>query len=123
MAPTVAQEEECGLWYDHALKELPGEDYRERITQEISRSKIAILLVSQEFLNSDFIREFEIPLIKSMLDRNQLKVVPILVGNTVWEAEDELRWITDRQMLPSEAIPLVEFIGIPTFGKRCRLRF
>ena len=85
----------------------------ERITQEISRSKIAILLVSQEFLNSDFIREFEIPLIKSMLDRNQLKVVPLLVGNTVWEAEDELRWITDRQMLPSEAIPLVEFIGDP----------
>jgi hypothetical protein len=101
------------LWYDHALKELPGEDYRERITQEISRSQLAILLVSQEFLNSDFIRDFEIPLIRSMLDRNQLKVVPILVGNTVWEAEDELRWITDRQMLPSEAIPLVEFIGDP----------
>jgi hypothetical protein len=101
------------LWYDHALKELPGEDYRERIAEEISRSQIAILLVSQEFLNSDFIRDFEIPLIRSMLDRNKLKLVPILVGSTVWETEDELRWITDRQMLPSEAIPLIEYLGDP----------
>ncbi len=101
------------LWYDHALKKLPGEDYRQRIAEEISRSQMAILLISQEFLNSDFIRDFEIPLIRTMLDRNELKVVPILVGTTVWEVEDELRWIADRQMLPGAAIPLVDYIGDP----------
>ncbi len=101
------------LWHDHALKDLPGEDYKRRIDEEISRSQMAILLISQEFLNSDFIREFEIPAIKARLDIGELKIVPILVGHTVWDLEVELRWIADRQMLPGTAAPLVDYIGDP----------
>jgi hypothetical protein len=49
------------IWFDHALRQLPGEDYKKKIKSEIDSAHIAILLISQDFANSDFISDYELP--------------------------------------------------------------
>lgn len=51
------------LWFDRRLE--LGEAWETRIFDEIQRSKIVLLLISPEFLASEFIREKELPLIES----------------------------------------------------------
>ena len=49
------------LWYDADLRRLPGEDYRRKIRSEIDAADAVLLLLSQDYVNSDFIREHELP--------------------------------------------------------------
>jgi formylglycine-generating enzyme required for sulfatase activity len=56
----------------------------------------AVLLISQDFVNSNFIRQYELPWIRQGLDRNELGLIRILVGPVL---EDELDWLADRQII------------------------
>jgi hypothetical protein len=100
-----------GIWYDHALKQMPGEEYKERIKSEIDRAQFVILLISQNFLNSDFIREFELPLIKERMELGKLSIIPIMVGPADLDTEGELNWLNERQMLPSKPDTLINYIA------------
>lgn len=99
------------FWYDHALKNLPGVEYRDYIEQAIDRADAALLMISQEFLNSDFIREVELPRIANRLHSSELVIIPILTGHAVFEGDPDMRWLTDRQFLPSQLKPLVGYVG------------
>lgn len=103
--------ENAEFWYDPALQKLPGEDFKKRILAEIDRSDIACLLVSQDFLISEFIRTVELPRIKERLERNEIGIVPILVGPVLWEGSEEVKWIAERQMLPGRPTPLVDYVA------------
>ena len=109
LIPWLAQQlkkNEVEIWYDHALKHLPGAEYRKLIKSEIDRAHLAILLISQDFVSSDFIREFELPWIRQRVERGELSLIPILVGPTL---DEDLDWLADRQMLPGKPAPLVEY--------------
>ncbi len=73
------------IWYDHALKQLPGAEYRKLIKSEIDRAHLAILLISQDFVSSDFIQKFELPWIRQRVEGGELSLIPILVGPTLDE--------------------------------------
>ncbi|MHC4236602.1 MAG: toll/interleukin-1 receptor domain-containing protein [Planctomycetota bacterium] len=83
------------FWYDHAL--IAGDRFQQEIESQIDRADLAILLVSQHFFNSDFIREVELPLIEARADAGELTVIPVLVGHCDWKV---LRLVGDRHMLP-----------------------
>ena len=51
------------FWYDQGL--IPGDQFQDRIKEEIDRAQVAILIVSQPFLNSDFITKVELPQIRT----------------------------------------------------------
>jgi hypothetical protein len=91
------------------LKKLPGEEYKTRIKSEIDSAHIAILLLSQDFANSDFISEYELPWIKERVDARELIVVPILVAPTLFSSEPHLKWVCERQMLPGKPTPLIDY--------------
>ncbi len=99
------------FWYDPELRTLPGEDFKRRIRLEITKARFACLLISQDFVNSDFIRHLELPWIRERLERDELSIIPILVAPTLWEQEDELSWLTERQMLPGTPTPLIDYAG------------
>ncbi len=94
------------IWYDPALRKRPGDDFKKQIKSEIDRAQMAILLISQDFLNSDFIREFELPWIRERVDRGELSLIPILVGPAL---DRDLDWLADRQMLPGKPTPLIKY--------------
>ena len=98
------------IWYDPKLRERSGEDYRRVIKKQIDRSQVALLLISQAFLNSDFIRRFEVPWIMERVQKDEMILILVLVDHTNWELAGELRWIEDKQMLPGST-PLIEYTG------------
>jgi len=103
--------EDCNIkfWYDHALSESPGRVWEDSIKQNIEKAHFAILLISQNFVSSSFIKAKELPLIKGKMDRNELSIIPILIGNVDWEAVTEnFQWLINTQILPSTDTPLIK---------------
>ncbi len=66
------------LWSDRMLK--PGEDWRQSITQNLTRAKVAVLLVSRYFLDSKFIQENELPPLLDAAKHHGLRVFWIPVS-------------------------------------------
>jgi hypothetical protein len=93
------------IWYDHAL--IPGDKFQQEIESRIDQADLAILLVSQHFLNSKFIREVELPRIEARANVGDLVVIPVLVGPCNWK---KLTLVGDRQMLPGGPKPLIKFV-------------
>ena len=79
------------------MRQLPGIEYEKLIKSEIDRADFAVLLISQDFIGSDFIRDKELPWIRQRVERNEMDLITILVGHVL--AED-LGWLAERQMLP-----------------------
>jgi hypothetical protein len=95
--------------FDPELKNLPGVKYLERIREWIDQAHCVILLISQEFLHSEFILKHELPRIRERHNNKEISIIPILVGNVDWE-EKGLQWISDLQMLPGKPDPLINYI-------------
>lgn len=97
------------FWFDHALKKMPGIKYKDEIKAKIDNAHFAILLISQEFVNSDFIRQFELPWIKKRVEKKELSIIPILVKPVVWRQFNQIQWINERQILPGKPTPLINY--------------
>ena len=100
------RKDQVTLWWDSA-NILPGDEFRGLIETEIDRSAIALLLVSQEFLNSEFIEAVELPRIRARADRGVMMVIPLLLEPCAWE---EIEFLSSRQMLPGKPTPLVNYV-------------
>jgi hypothetical protein len=65
------------FWYDTELK--PGDVFKRQIEAEIDQAQIALLIVSQSFLNSEFIEQVEMPRIAERARQGETIVIPVLV--------------------------------------------
>jgi hypothetical protein len=91
------------FWFDKDLK--PGDEFRRYIEAEIDQSQIALLIVSQAFLNSDFIEQHEMSRIADRAKLGQMIIVPLLVEPCDWS---EYPVLADRQMVPG-SMPLIDY--------------
>jgi len=89
------------VWSDRWIT--AGAAWREEILRAIDASQLAVLLVSADFLSSDFILQVELPRILERHRAGELKIVPILVQDCAWQ---EIPWLAELQMRPSDAVPL-----------------
>ena len=83
------------FWHDERLT--AGEAWDDRIRAEIDKSDIALVLVSQSFLNSGYCRNVEI---SSFLERRAadgLVIFPIIVSHCDWASEP---WLASTQFEP-----------------------
>lgn len=67
-----------------------GEQWRERIETMIDSASAAILLVSADFLASDFIADHELPQLLSAARQTGLVILPVFVGAALLEAVPEI---------------------------------
>ncbi|EGV33848.1 TIR protein [Thiorhodococcus drewsii AZ1] len=74
-------------WDDTKIK--PGMKWKEQIIQALNASKIAILLVSADFLASDFIVDNELPPLLASAKRHGTTIVPVILKPCSF-AESEL---------------------------------
>lgn len=65
------------IWDDSAIK--PGDIWRNEIKKALHEAKLAILLVSQDFLNSDFISNNELPQLLDAAEQDGVKILWIAV--------------------------------------------
>ena len=89
------------LWYDRCTD--PGDDWFPAIEQAIADSNIALLMISADFLDSDFIRREEVPRLLERRQEEGLRVLPIIVGPCSWR---EVGWLSRMNVMPRDAHPI-----------------
>ena len=67
-----------------------GEQWRKRIDEELEKTDIAILMISVNFLNSDFIFEHELKVLLEKHNNDGVRILPVLLGTCDWEYEKEI---------------------------------
>jgi hypothetical protein len=80
---------EIDVWSDKRLK--PGDDWTREIEAALARSEVAVLLVSADFLASDFIVAVELPSLLQLAERQSCKVIPIIVGSCLFSSIQDLQ--------------------------------
>ena len=88
-----------------------GEKWDEEIHNHIVQSHIAILLISESFVSSDYIVNKELVWIKEQVEKNDMKIVPLLIGNITEKSKRIIDWIYQRQIHPSETQPLCNYLN------------
>ena len=96
---TVLQKhEKIEVWDDHQV--LPGEEWDEEIKQELAAADIILLLVSVDFLSTDYIWREEITKAMERHEQGEARVIPIILRPCDWSD-----------------MPFRKLNGLPTKGK------
>jgi hypothetical protein len=93
-------QELCETWSDVQIQ--AGQDWEKLLIEKINLAKIAVLLISPDFLASEFINVKEIPL---FIERKNdgLQIIPIMIRPCSWK---HVEWLADLQIRPDPNNPL-----------------
>ncbi len=91
------------LWQDRCID--AGSDWRHAIDQAMADCTLALLLVSDAFLNSEFIDSRELQVLLERRQREGLRVVPLILRPCAWTLSD----LESLQALPRDGKPIVTF--------------
>jgi hypothetical protein len=97
----LVQKEVLRIW--HNQKILAGEIREKVIDSRLNDADIIILLISIDFLSSNYCYSKEMRLAQERHEKGQVRVIFILVRACDWEAED---FIKKLQILPKKTIPV-----------------
>lgn len=106
MGPLLRKNQNLDLWDDTKIK--TGEKWREEIEKALAEAKVAILLITPDFLNTSFILDKELPFLLKKAERQGLTIfwIPIK-SSSVAETE-----INEYQSAHNPTIPLAEVPAI-----------
>lgn len=76
------------IWDD--TKILIGQKWKEEIEKALDKSKVAILLISTDFLASDFIQNDELPTLLRKAEINGCEILPLIVGHSRFTKDKKL---------------------------------
>jgi hypothetical protein len=88
------------IWHDGRIG--AGDDWASNIDEHLNSSDIIVLLVSPDFLSSDFCYEKEMGRALERMKNNEALVVPIIVRECSWEETP----IAEIQALPEKGKPV-----------------
>src|SRR5947209_949180 len=91
------------VWEDRQIA--AGSDWLPEITGAIDRAAVAVVLVSADFLVSEFILGEEIPRLLERRGKDGLRIVPLVVRPCAWQGVD---WISALQGRPKDGAALSE---------------
>ena len=75
-------------WHDSKIE--LGKDWEKAIDEAIDNARVALLLISPDFLQSKFILNHEVPRMEKRRQAGELEIIPILVRPCPWEMFDWL---------------------------------
>jgi hypothetical protein len=87
-------------WYDNMIR--PGTEWAKEIDKQLEKADIVVLLVSSDFLDSDYCYSVEMEQALQRHKAGTVRVLPIIVRPALWE----LSPLATLQVLPSGAKPI-----------------
>src|ERR1044072_10010488 len=66
-------------WHDGLL--VPGEQWNDKIVAHLNSSRVILLLISPDFLTSDYVNKVELKTAADRHKRGQACIIPVLVRN------------------------------------------
>ena len=88
-------------WHDRQI--VPGRDWHHSIAESLETADIIVFLVSKAFLDSEFVRDHEIPMAMAQLEKGRARVVPILLEPPDgWEKQA----FAKLEVLPTKGLPI-----------------
>ena len=89
------------IWDDRQIK--AGDSWYPAISEAIESARVAILLISADFLKSDFVRSEEIPRLLKRRSEDGLRIVPLVVRPCPWQT---VPWLSSLQGGTKDNSPL-----------------
>jgi tetratricopeptide (TPR) repeat protein len=90
------------IWHDRQIT--GGREWAGAIDQALKSADIVVLLISADFLNSDYCNDVELGEAIRMHDAGQARVVPVILRSCDWEKSKFARF----NALPPDGLPVVE---------------
>lgn len=84
LKPLMKGSDRLEFWADNQIQ--PGADWFKEISDALATSRVAVLLVSAEFLASDFIRDHELPVILGAVDRGEVVLIWIYLSPALYDS-------------------------------------
>ena len=91
------------IWHDRCID--AGKKWDDEIRRNMTCASVAILLISPNFLNSDYIREKEVSYLRERQKQEQLTIVPFIIRDCAWE---QVEWLRSLQVLPPNGRPVLD---------------
>ena len=92
---------ETKVWADDCID--AGADWFEAIKMAINESAVAILLVTTDFLGTEFIAKEEVPELLRLRRERGMWIIPVLIHHCPWQS---VRWLKQLNIVPDKATPL-----------------
>ncbi len=89
------------VWDDRKIA--AGDGWRAEIETAMEDAQAAVLLISADFLTSDFIRGTEVPSLLQRRAQDGLRIIPLIIHPCPWQA---VEWIAATQCRPKDGRPL-----------------
>ena len=90
-------------WYDGNIS--PGTEWQPQILDHLNRAQIILLLVSADFMNSDFCYSIEMTQAIARHDADQARVIPIILRPTDWKGAP----FAKLKLLPTDGKPITRW--------------
>lgn len=97
------------IWSDDQIG--GGTDWKHEIEQAIKQAAVAILLITANFLTSDFILRNEIPALLKRRKNEGLIILPVIARACAWET---INWLKELNIRPRNAQPIWGDGGVHT---------
>ncbi|MGI9547690.1 MAG: TIR domain-containing protein [Flavobacteriaceae bacterium] len=102
---------DLSIWHDDPL--IPGKPWKSYFESRIHHTDIFLLLVSKDFMNSQFIREPEFKAVVNRHRENKALVIPVIIDNCQWDVDlkliDHDFKLSELEVLPEEGKPVREW--------------
>ena len=92
---------ETTIWADDCID--AGAEWFEAIKTAINESAVAVMLVTTDFLGTEFIAKEEVPDLLRLRRERGMWIIPVLVHHCPWES---IRWLKQLNIVPDKATPL-----------------
>jgi TIR domain/WD domain, G-beta repeat len=90
------------VWYDRDIG--AGADWEQEIKQHLNAAQIVLLLVSPDFIDSDYCYSIEMKRALERHDKGKAKVIPIILRHAFWQVGP----LSKLQALPKDGKPVTD---------------
>lgn len=88
------------VWHDRDIS--AGTEWEREVSEQLNSAQIVLLLVSPDFMNSDYCYGIEMKRALERHDRGEAQVIPLILRPVYWQGEP----LGKLQALPTDAIPV-----------------